>query len=89
MRVTLGEMLISDGQNMIHIAESTVGRRYAGWFIRNSEHAARVLDGLRASPLPVSVPTKTQGKEGDKNAKGDGAPRSSGQKVAWGGVKAA
>lgn len=80
---------------MIHIAESTVGRRYAGWFIRNSEHAARVLDGLRASPLPgsASLAAKAQGKEGDakgdKNAKGDGAPRSSGQKVAWGGVKAA
>lgn len=57
---------------MIHIAESTVGRRYAGWFIRNSEHAARVLDGLRASPLPGS-----SSKEGTK---GDGAPRSSGQK---------
>ncbi|KAG1852868.1 RNA polymerase I-associated factor PAF67-domain-containing protein [Suillus subalutaceus] len=34
-------------QNMVHIAESTVGRRYAGWFIRNSEHAARVLDGIK------------------------------------------
>ncbi|KAL4080076.1 RNA polymerase I-associated factor PAF67-domain-containing protein [Scleroderma yunnanense] len=43
-------------ENMIHIAESTVGRRYAGWFIRNSEHAARVLDGLRASPLPGCAP---------------------------------
>lgn len=79
-------------QNVIHIAESTVGRRYAGWFIRNSEHAARVLDGLRASPLPGSagVPTKAQGREGDakgdKNVKAEGAPR---QKVAWGGVKAA
>lgn len=80
---------------MIHIAESTVGRRYAGWFIRNSEHAARVLDGLRASPLPgpMGASTKGQGKEGDakgeKNAKAEGAPRSGGQKVAWGGVKAA
>ncbi|KAG6376727.1 RNA polymerase I-associated factor PAF67-domain-containing protein [Boletus reticuloceps] len=63
-------------ENMIHIAESTVGRRYAGWFIRNSEYAARVLDGLRASPLPgLLVPTKAQNKEGevkgDKNIKGD------------------
>ena len=82
MRARWCMMLISR-QNMIHIAESTVGRRYAGWFIRNSEHAARVLDGLRASPLPP----RTQGKEGDKNAKGDSAPRSSGPKVAWGGVK--
>ncbi|KIJ58064.1 hypothetical protein HYDPIDRAFT_171413 [Hydnomerulius pinastri MD-312] len=85
-------------ENMIHIAESTVGRRYAGWFIRNSEHAARVLDGLRASPLPgsASAPApgpKSQAKDGeskgDKNAKGDAAPRTSGQKVAWGGAKAA
>ncbi|KAF9234194.1 hypothetical protein BU15DRAFT_65907 [Melanogaster broomeanus] len=81
--------------NMIHIAESTVGRRYAGWFIRNSEHAARVLDGLRASPLPASASaagSRSQGNDGDskgeKNAKAD-APRTSGQKVAWGGVKAA
>ncbi|KAG9311394.1 RNA polymerase I-associated factor PAF67-domain-containing protein [Chiua virens] len=80
-------------ENMIHIAESTVGRRYAGWFIRNSEHAARVLDGVRASPLPGTLPfsAKVQGKDGDgkieKGAK-EGAPRSSGQKVAWGGVKA-
>jgi translation initiation factor 3 subunit L len=74
-------------ENMIHIAESTVGRRYAGWFIRNSEHAARVLDGLRASPLPSAFALgKAQGKEGDAKVdktKSDGAPRSSGQKVAW------
>ncbi|KIK96620.1 hypothetical protein PAXRUDRAFT_825766 [Paxillus rubicundulus Ve08.2h10] len=85
-------------ENMIHIAESTVGRRYAGWFIRNSEHAARVLDSVRALPLPVAaaapaVGSKSQGKDGEskgeKNAKADGAPRTGGQKVAWGGVKAA
>ncbi|KAF9223203.1 eukaryotic translation initiation factor 3 subunit 6 [Gyrodon lividus] len=87
-------------ENMIHIAESTVGRRYAGWFIRNSEHAARVLDGVRALPLPgsVSAPasgSKSQGPgkegepKGEKNTKADGASRTGGQKVAWGGVKAA
>lgn len=41
---------------MIHVAETTVGRRYAGWFIRNTEHAHRVLDTLRATPLPVPPP---------------------------------
>ncbi|KAG6334199.1 hypothetical protein ID866_4884 [Astraeus odoratus] len=82
-------------ENMIHIAESTVGRRYGGWFIRNSEHAARVVDGLRASPLPGSTPpsggAKAQGKGGEakgESAKGEAAPRTSGQKVAWGGAKA-
>lgn len=78
-------------KNMIHIAESTVGRRYAGWFIRNSEHAARVLDGLRASPLPGYAVTRTQGKGGESKgdgSKGEAAPRTTGQKVAWGGAKA-
>jgi len=76
---------------MIHIAESTVGRRYAGWFIRNSEHAARVLDGLRALPLPGHAPgTKTQkgGESKGDSSKGETAPRTTGQKVAWGGAKA-
>jgi len=39
-------------ENMVHIVEATVGRRYAGWFIRNTEHAQRVLDTIRESPLP-------------------------------------
>lgn len=74
---------------MVHIAESTVGRRYAGWFIRNSEHAARVLDSVKASPLPPRiVPTQVQKKSAD-GPKGEGAPRTTGQKVAWGGVKVA
>ena len=75
-------------QNMVHIAESTVGRRYAGWFIRNTEHAQRVLDTLRAAPLPVppkpTAPPTEAAKEG-----GAAAPRPGGQKVAWGSVKAA
>jgi translation initiation factor 3 subunit L len=40
-------------QNMVHIAESTVGRRYAGWFINNTERAQRIFDDLRKNPLPV------------------------------------
>jgi len=72
---------------MVHIAESTVGRRYAGWFIRNSEHAARVLDSIKASPLPRSaLPVQ---KVNADVPKAEGAPRTTGQKVAWGGVKAA
>ncbi|KAG1765551.1 RNA polymerase I-associated factor PAF67-domain-containing protein [Suillus occidentalis] len=76
-------------QNMVHIAESTVGRRYAGWFIRNSEHAARVLDGIKASPLPPrTIPAQVQKKSAEV-PKGESAPRTTGPKVAWGGVKVA
>ncbi|KIJ56384.1 hypothetical protein M422DRAFT_73174 [Sphaerobolus stellatus SS14] len=46
-------------ENMVHVAEATVGRRYAGWFIRNTEHAQRVLDTLRSTPLPISTGPST------------------------------
>lgn len=68
---------------MVHIAESTVGRRYAGWFVRNIEHSQRVLDGLRNAPLPSaqlsSAPVASNIPE---PAKAAGAAR-----VAWGAVK--
>jgi translation initiation factor 3 subunit L len=68
-------------KNMVHIAESTVGRRYAGWFINNTERAQRIFDDLRKSPLPVGpkVPLQTTAPElQTKTAK---------PKVTWGGVK--
>ena len=68
---------------MVHIAESTVGRRYAGWFIRNTEHAQRVLDALRASPLPIStVNTPASAGQGAKTS-----PSTATAKAAWGSVK--
>ena len=77
---------------MVHIAESTVGRRYAGWFIKNTERAQKILDDLKNMPLPVS--TKVHG--GASNATPASEPatqnrqtRSTGPKVAWGGVKVA
>ena len=38
---------------MVHVAESTIGRRYAGWFIRNTEGAQHAYDTLKAAPLPL------------------------------------
>jgi translation initiation factor 3 subunit L len=81
---------ISLSQNMVHIAESTVGRRYAGWFIRNTEHAQRVYDGLRNSPLPAAPkkpiqPTPTA--EAQTVSLSAGGLKTGGPKVAWGGVK--
>ncbi|KAF7792787.1 hypothetical protein EIP86_003886 [Pleurotus ostreatoroseus] len=69
-------------ENMVNIAESTVGRRYAGWFIRNTEHAQRVYDTLHNSPLPV--PPKPAA-----DAQPTAAPAKAAQKVAWGPVKTA
>jgi len=52
-RVLASTSFVSD-KNMVHISEVTVGRRFAGWFIRNTEHAQRVLDGVKNSPLPLA-----------------------------------
>jgi len=74
-------------ENMVHVVESTVSRRYGGWFIRNAEHAQRVFEGIHKSSLPAS---KTPG--AGRQTNGDSAPASVAKgapKVAWGGVKVA
>ncbi|EKM77681.1 hypothetical protein AGABI1DRAFT_114981 [Agaricus bisporus var. burnettii JB137-S8] len=38
---------------MVHITESTVGRRYAGWFIKNTERTQKIFDDLKHMPLPT------------------------------------
>lgn len=66
---------------MVHITEATVGRRYAGWFIRNTEHAQRVFDALKNSNLPP-MPKR------DPNAPQPApAVKAAGGKVAWGAAK--
>jgi len=80
---------------MVHIAESTVGRRYAGWFIKNTERTQKILDDLKNLPLPVlpksAGPTNSiSGSVGTAEAQTtQRASRNAGQKVAWGGVKVA
>jgi len=67
-------------ENMVHIVEATVGRRYAGWFIRNTEHAQRVFDALKNSSLPPMP------KRGDATQPQQPAPAKA-TKVAWGTTK--
>jgi len=86
--VGASELSFAINENMVHIAESTVGRRYAGWFIRNTEHAQRVYDGLRAAPLPAAPNVSAAGTNGP-NSKKDalstaGGAKTGGAKVAWG-----
>lgn len=82
---------------MVHIVEATVGRRYAGWFIRNTEHAQRVLEAIRDSPLPqVKSTNNTASTEHPDGAAGPAASGGVGgtgqtkpvQKVTWGKVSA-
>lgn len=77
---------------MVHIAESTIGRRYAGWFIKNTERTQKILDDLKSMPLPA--PSKSAALAAAGAATGDNAgqsrPARTGAKIAWGsGVKAA
>jgi translation initiation factor 3 subunit L len=83
---------------MVHIAESTVGRRYAGWFIKNTERTQKILDDLKNMPLPApppksgptSLPSSTSGLAGGAEAQAtQRSSRNVGHKVAWGGVKVA
>ena len=75
---------------MVHIVESTVGRRYAGWFIKNTERTQKIFDDLRSMPLPTpsksAVAAHSAPAAVADNQKGT---RTGGQKVAWGGVKVA
>jgi len=59
-------------ENMIKTVETTVGRCYAGWFIRNGEYAQRVLDGLKNAPLPGPVPNNgvPGGRRGGRGGQG-------------------
>jgi len=52
--ISTSDMDFIINENMVHISEVTVGRRFAGWFIRNTEHAQRVLEGVKNGPLPVA-----------------------------------
>ncbi|KAG8927777.1 hypothetical protein FRC03_011644 [Tulasnella sp. 419] len=70
-------------QNMVHIVESTIGRRFGGWFIRNTEHTQRVFDNIRSTPLPV--PDKTTTAE-TTTTKSQAPATNSKPKVAWGGI---
>lgn len=78
---------------MVHIAESTVGRRYAGWFIKNTERTQKILDDLQHTPLPnppkhAQTPSSAAGPIGAISSDNQSKGRS-GQKVAWGTVKVA
>ncbi|PWZ03232.1 eukaryotic translation initiation factor 3 subunit L [Testicularia cyperi] len=39
--------------NMVHIAESRVGRRYGDWFLRNGTRMHDVLSNIQSKPLPI------------------------------------
>ncbi|KAJ6551477.1 eukaryotic translation initiation factor 3 subunit 6 [Mycena capillaripes] len=76
-------------ENMVHIAESTVGRRYAGWFIKNTERTQKLYDDLKNQPLPPA-PKAGAASSAPAAAVADAKTvRTGPPKVAWGGVKVA
>ncbi|KAL0070998.1 hypothetical protein AAF712_001556 [Marasmius tenuissimus] len=84
--ITTSDLNFVIDENMVHIVESTVGRRYAGWFIKNTERAQRIFDDLRNTPLPAppkAAPATTAAAQPAEAAAKNARP-----KVAWGGVKA-
>jgi translation initiation factor 3 subunit L len=51
---------------MVHVEETTSHRRYAGYFIRNAEHAQRVFNTIRSSPLPSQRKQATAAAQGQE-----------------------
>ncbi|KAG9094801.1 hypothetical protein FRC06_010475 [Ceratobasidium sp. 370] len=78
-------------ENMVQIVESTIGRRYGGWFIRNTEHALKVYETIKSSPLPISKTTSLAPAPAENGtAVGASAPKpgaAAGVKPAWGAAK--
>jgi translation initiation factor 3 subunit L len=77
---------------MVHIAESTVGRRYAGWFIKNTERTQKLYDDLKNQPLPPAPKSVAAGAAAAASAAAvpdARAAKTGPAKVAWGGVKVA
>ncbi|EJD07900.1 eukaryotic translation initiation factor 3 subunit 6 [Fomitiporia mediterranea MF3/22] len=85
--ITTSDLDFVIDENMVHIVEATIGRRYAGWFIRNTEHAQRVVDGLKAIPLPTPKPPSSQNTEAPPASSATTSSKG-GQKVTWGKVSA-
>ncbi|KAG7440443.1 uncharacterized protein BT62DRAFT_983109 [Guyanagaster necrorhizus] len=79
--ITTSDLNFVIDENMVHIAESTVGRRFAGWFIKNTERTQRIFDDLKNTPLPTPPKGVTSVSTADTSTK----QRPAG-KVAWGNV---
>ncbi|KAF8908097.1 eukaryotic translation initiation factor 3 subunit 6 [Gymnopilus junonius] len=86
--ITTSDLNFVIDENMVHIAESTVGRRYAGWFIKNTERTQKILDDLKHMPLPVSSKPNGGASAAAPPTETVTQNRQT-RKVAWGGVKAA
>ncbi|KAH9019868.1 RNA polymerase I-associated factor PAF67-domain-containing protein [Lactarius pseudohatsudake] len=70
------EKNLLDGQ-MISTSDMDFVINEAGWFIRNTEHTQRVLDGVKNGPLPLA-PQPAAGSEAESKS----APTQQ-KKVAW------
>ncbi|KAH9019858.1 RNA polymerase I-associated factor PAF67-domain-containing protein [Lactarius pseudohatsudake] len=75
--ISTSDMDFVINENMVHISEVTVGCRFAGWLIRNTEHTQRVLDGVKNGPLHLA-PQPAAGSEAESKS----APTQQ-KKVAW------
>ncbi|ODO06259.1 eukaryotic translation initiation factor 3 subunit L [Cryptococcus wingfieldii CBS 7118] len=56
-RIVTNNLDFTIDQTMVHVEETTSHRRYAGFFIRNAEHAQRALTAIKSAPLPVRKST--------------------------------
>lgn len=71
---------------MIQVQETTESRRFATHFIRKAEAAQRVLETIRAAPLPVAKSTSApkEGAAGSTARAAAQAVKPAAKKLVWG-----
>ncbi|KAJ9113065.1 hypothetical protein QFC22_006161 [Naganishia vaughanmartiniae] len=81
-RMVVGNLDFTINGDAVSVAETTTNKRYAGYFIRNAEHAQRVLETIRAAPLPITRPAGQS-----VTTQGDAKSGAAGQRTAAGGAR--
>ncbi|KAJ9094222.1 hypothetical protein QFC21_006048 [Naganishia friedmannii] len=93
-RMVVGNLDFTISNDAVSVAETTTNKRYAGYFIRNAEHAQRVLETIRAAPLPITRPagqsaTGTQDVKSGAGGQKSGAGAAGARGAAGAGARAA
>ncbi|KAK4689290.1 translation initiation factor 3 subunit L, partial [Tremellales sp. Uapishka_1] len=86
-RIVTNNLDFTIESSMVHVEETTSHRRFAGFFIRNAEHAQRVFNAIKASPLPSARAKTQQSQQQQPNGNANAGERKTGGGAAWQGKR--
>ncbi|ORY32893.1 putative eukaryotic translation initiation factor 3 subunit 6 [Naematelia encephala] len=85
-RIVTNNLDFTIEKSMVHVEETTTHRRTAGFFIRNAEHAQRVFNTIRASPLPIQSRPRQPGQQQQQQREQKDQPNGNGPAKSGGGA---